>query len=125
LEDDWQSSRSVPLTHATVRAALERRGFDAASGEAVGLASAIIAEVQKFAAGQLPAFDASDGPENGPGAYRISYMEGFTWPRYAVWWPWYTPWCVPIWLVAWALLSRWLLRRHRRRLAAFHERSPS
>ena len=106
----------LPLTHETIRASLERGGFDVASGEVAGLTSSIMAEVQKHAAGQLPAFDAAAGGANRPPSYHISWMEGTRWPHPLVWWPWYTPWCVPLWLLAWVLVARWLLRRHRRRL---------
>jgi hypothetical protein len=118
-----ESPVAVPLTDETLRAELVKGGFDPASGDVSGLTASIMSEVQKLAAGQLPAFDAA-GRGNRPPAYRISWMDGTRLPN-GLWFPWYTPWCVPIWLLAWALLARWLLRRHRRRLAAFRGRSPS
>ena len=110
----------LPLTSDTLRRELEKSGFDATSGEAAGLAAAIMAEVQKLAAGQLPQFDATRGGAMGSPAYRLSYMDGEQWPRYLVWWPWYTPGCIALWLVASVLLERWLLRCHRRRLEHFY-----
>ena len=118
LTEVGQSRVPRPLTQETVRTALEKGGFDSASGEVSRLTTSIMAEVQKLAAGQLPAFDAA-GVGNKPPAYHISWMEGTRWPRGLVWWPWYTPWCIPVWLLTWFLLARWLLRRHRRRLLAF------
>lgn len=107
-----------PLTSNTLRRELEKSGFDATSGEAADLATAIMAEVQKLPAGQLPQFDATRGGATAPPAYRLSYMVGERWPRYLVWWPWYTPWCIPLWLAAWVLAARWLLVRHRRKLGS-------
>jgi hypothetical protein len=121
--DRGEGPFEVPLTHETLRAELVKGGFDTGSGEVSGLTASIMFEVQKLAAGQLPTFDAA-GRSKRPAAYRISWMEG-TRLRYGLWFPWYMPWCIPAWLLSWVLLAKWLLRRHRRRLAAFHERSLS
>jgi hypothetical protein len=36
-----------------------------------------------------------------------------------IWLPWYTAWCLPIWLIAWALAAQPLVRRYRRKVARF------
>jgi len=116
----------VPLTSESLRAQLEANWFDPAPGEAARLADAIEAEVLNLAAGRLPASEVSpDAGPRPPGGYRYSYMLGTYWPRGMIWWPWYTGWCIPVWLLAWVLLGRWLLGRHRRRLARLDVRSAS
>lgn len=30
-----------------------------------------------------------------------------------LWWPWYTVYCLPLWICGWLLLGRWLMRRYR------------
>jgi hypothetical protein len=109
-----------PLTQEAMQAELRVAGVVTGSGDTPELASAVVSGFQKLAIGDLPKFDASHGPSTRPPSYRIAYMEGTRWPRGLVWWPWYAPWCVPVWLLAWVLLTRWLLRRHRRRLGDHH-----
>jgi hypothetical protein len=113
-----------PLTREGVMVELRRTRVALTPDQASGLADTIMAELQDLAAGRLPPPGKTDTSRILM-PYRMSQMDGSRWPRGMIWWPWYTPWCVPIWLVAWVLLGKWLLRRHRRRLAAFHERSPS
>jgi hypothetical protein len=108
-----------PLTREGVMAELRAR-FALTSDDASPLADTVMAELQNLAAGRLPP-PANTNTSTISMPYRMSHMEGVRWPRGMIWWPWYTPWCVPLWLLAWLLLARWLLRRHRRRLAAFHE----
>ena len=102
----------TPLTREALAADLEQAGFGGGSAEA---AAAVEKELVDFAAGRLPASDLSvdAAPISG---YRRSYMVGTYRPRRWVWWPWFTLWCVPAWLVAWFVGCRLILRWHRARV---------
>jgi hypothetical protein len=115
-------SRPAPFTAAAVQKELEQHQVN--PGEAEVVAAAVVAKLQDLALGRLPE-DAGLGTGSRPRAHRWTSMQRAAWPPFLRAWPWYTPWCVPVWLVTWVLLAKWLLRRHRRRLAAFNDRSPS
>jgi hypothetical protein len=123
VADVDKPQNTKPLTLDAVEAELRLARLDQQPGESAQLAADIMAELSNFRAGRLPPSEKTFKLQ--PPPYHAYVMAGTNWPPDTIWWPWYTPWCVPIWLIAWVLLAKWLLRRHRRRLAAFHERSPS
>jgi hypothetical protein len=109
-----------PLTHAAILDYISRGGFDPASAEASHIASQIFSELRMLAT----APGSADNTRQPSGGVRSLWhsMDGqsfidFGEFGYLIWLPWYTPWCVPLWLLAWVAMGKWLLRRHRRRLA--------
>lgn len=108
--------QSRPLTREVVLDYVAQSGFDPSTDGARGFADGILRELKRFAQGQLP-------PEVPQGMLRMHmpctlyFMKGYTFgesDEANIWLPWYTPYCLPVWMAAWGLSGRWLLRRWKR-----------
>ncbi len=117
----------LPLTRGAMLSYVLRAGYAPGDVEAGAVADALWDEVQWLK-------DGPRGPRAGsalavrPGAFeyrptedrflmiRLAPMTGAE-TRMGL--PWYTPWVLPVWLLAWWQSARVLLRRYRRRLRAF------
>jgi hypothetical protein len=110
-----------PITHEALVQYISQAGFATDSDEASAVAAALLDELRKLSRGELPP-DVTGEPYLGqvPAVrYSMSGTQHYDLGElgYLIWLPWYTPWCIPLWLLAWVLPARWLLRRHHRRLA--------
>ena len=108
---------AVPLKRSTIDNYISRAGFEPGTDYGKLLSGAIAGELEKLARGELPP-DVTDRPSSQDVLNHVRYeMRGIgVGPGYSVWLPWFTPYCIVSWLIAWLLLARWLLRRHRRYL---------
>ena len=77
------------------------------------MADALIAELENLALGQLPPASTLSVTYTMAG-WNLSENRN-SW----LWLPWYTPYCVPLWLIAWLWIGRWFLRRHRQQMLAW------
>jgi hypothetical protein len=116
----YQHVGSRPLTQAAVRDYISG-GFDPATSEGQAVADAILSELQKLSSGVLPP-DLTGQPYAGQvpairyamaGTHLVDLGE----LGWLIWLPWYSPFCLPVWLLASIFACRAMLRRYDRRVA--------
>lgn len=131
VDDMWVDLRTMqyhhafaqqprPLTSHRVLVLLLNAGFNATEAEII--ADSLTDELKKLAAGEMPPEASWDSyPPPTPSSQYV--MSGTYLP---FWWPWYTIYCLPLWIVGWVLLGRWFMRRYWSQLYqdAPGERSP-
>ncbi|QOV92228.1 hypothetical protein [Humisphaera borealis] len=100
----------LPLSRPAVLDFVANAGFDPTSAEAAAISDQILIELQSLAAGKLP--PASRHVMSGTGFIRLG-------PYSLLWLPWYTPFCVPVWILCWWAAGRVLMRRYRRKTQHF------
>jgi hypothetical protein len=95
---------------------VEKAGFDRASTEAGTIADRLLSELQGLAAGRV----APDASRYGMAGVNAIDLGEF---GHLLWIPWYTPFCLPFWILAWWAAGRQLVRRYHRRLLALNTQS--
>jgi len=114
---------ATPLSRAAVLSFIEAADFDPASAEGAALADRLLDELRRLSDGRLPP-DVTDQPYAGqtPALRRVmsgTHLVNLGEFGHLLWIPWYTPLCIPVWLLAWWAAGRPLIRRYRRRRSAF------
>ena len=105
-----------PLTREALLDCLADAEFDPGSAEGGRVADALLYEINELRAGRLR--------PNDPNIFVKRWMRGYRlislgYSGHLLWLPWYTPWCVPVWLVASVYAARPAVRRYRREVAGF------
>jgi hypothetical protein len=129
---DWSDVPYAPLTREAMLDFVSQGQPPPVPAGPTTVADALLDEIRRLFAGQLPTAPMADlGYRKFPSVTRGMSGRGVWTGRYTslvrthLWAPWYTPFCVPPWIVACWLLSRRLLRRPGPTPGHFQSASPA